>query len=227
MTARTARFLVIGLGQFGSSLARRLAALGYEVLAIDRSQERIEAMAEDVGEAMVLDTTDERALADLGIEHFQATVVAIGDEYVENSIMTTALVRQFGAPRIIARSTSKLHGRILRAVGAHEVINPEERTAELVADRLATPGIRQSFSLGRGLSVVEMKAPAQWIGQTLAGLDLRQRYGIIVGALRRTQPDGQQLWQPAPPPSEPFQEADVVLVIGADESLRRLSGGGK
>lgn len=220
------RFLVIGLGQFGSGLARKLAGLGYDVLAIDRSRERVEAMADDVAEAMVLDATDERALSEVGVDEFHTTVVGIGDEFVESSILTTALVRQFGAPRIIARATSGLHGRILRAVGAHEVLNPEERLAQLIAERLATPGIRQSFSLGQGASVVEMDVPVPWIGRTLAELDLRRRHGVIVAALRRTTPEGQQHWQPAPEPGEPFQQADVLLVVGADEDLRRIRGGG-
>ena len=115
------KFLVIGLGRFGSNVAINLARSERAVLAVDRSPKLVQELATIVDSAVCLDSTDAAALRELGIEDVACAVVAIGSESIESSILTTSVLRQMGVPRLIARAVTELHGRVLYAVGAHEV----------------------------------------------------------------------------------------------------------
>jgi trk system potassium uptake protein TrkA len=215
---RAGRVLVIGLGQFGTSVARSLAALGTDVIALDRDERRVDLVADVVSQALVADATDRDVLAELRIDTLSAALNTIGDEFLEGSILTTALLRQLGAPRLIARATNDLHKRILMAIGADEIVEPEHEIGAVVARRLARSGLVSQFDLGFNMIAVEIDSPEAWIDQTLANLDLRRRNGITVVAVRRA---GAKEWV-IPDPADPFRRGDVLLALGRQENIDAL-----
>lgn len=210
-------FAVIGLGRFGRSLVTALQANAQSVLAIDIDRERVEALADQVDAAVVCDTTDEEALASLDLERMSCVTVAIGERATEASILTTALLRQIGIPRIVARSFNELHARVLRSVGAHEVVNPESEMGERLAARLANPNIVDRLSLGDA-EIAEVSAPERFAGRSLGELDLRNRTGVSVLALRRGD---QVIANPAA--AEEVASGDVLVLLGREDAVRKLA----
>jgi trk system potassium uptake protein TrkA len=145
-------------------------------------------------------------------------VVAIGAESMEASILATALLRQMGVPRIIARSLSELHARVLRAVGAHEVVSPEEEMGQRLARRLAEPAVLERIEIGAGVDLAEVEIPAGWIGKSPVDLDVRRKYGVTLVAVRR----GQEV-HASVDPSERLEENDILFVIGRAENIARVA----
>lgn len=201
--------VVVGLGQFGMALARSLADDGVEVLAVDQREDRVNTAASFTAEAARFDATDERALAQTSPTKRDVCVCAIGDESKEASIICTALFRQMGARRIVARATDALHHRILLLVGAHEVVNPEQEFGERYAARLLYGGIIDEIPLGRDLAITELKTPKSFCGKTLADLALPKKYGITVIAVRHGT--GKEVSMPAP--LETLKPDDVLVVV--------------
>lgn len=177
--------MVIGLGQFGMATARALSARGVEVMAVDRREERVRMVASSVAEAACFDATDEEALAAACPERRDVCVCAIGDEAREGSIICTALLRQMGARRVIARANDDLHARILLLVGAHRVVNPERDFGERFANQIVHENITGELPLGEDLVITEFVSPLVFAGRTLLELELPRRYGVTVVAVRR------------------------------------------
>ncbi len=211
-------FVVIGLGMFGRNVALHLAAAGQAVLAVDRDQSEVDRVAPELDSVVCADATDETALRELGLERMSCAVVAIGAQSMEASILTTALLRQMGVPRIVARSLTELHSRVLRAVGAHEVVSPEEQMGQRVARRLAEPNVLDRLDLGGEAQLAEVEVPSAFVGRTLVELDVRRRHGVTVVAIRREGQVRASVRQ-----DERFRDGDVMLVIGAADRIRRLA----
>jgi trk system potassium uptake protein TrkA len=210
--------LIIGLGQFGMSLARTLAQRGMEVLAVDRRAELVRTAAGFAAEAICFDAMDEQALGSAAPERRDVCVVGIGDEAREASIICTALLRQLGARRIIARASDPLHSRILKLVGAHEVVNPEVAFAEGFANRLVYQTVLAEMSLGEDLVVTELEIPAAFVGRNLVDLAMPRRFGVTVVAIRRAE-------QPVlvlPGPKEVLAPRDVVVVVSRAGAVARM-----
>ncbi len=210
-------FAVIGLGRFGISVARHLGRQGASVLAIDMDQDLVDAAAPEVDLALRADATDERTLEELQLASMSCVVVAIGAHSIEASILTTALAKQVGVPRIVARAMGDLHARVLRAVGADEVINPEEEMGRRLAARLVEPSILEQVELG-GSQLAEVEAPESFVGKDLVGSDIRNRYRVSVMAIQR----GEEVIA-NPRPTEVIQTGDVLVVVGSLESIRRVA----
>lgn len=179
------QILVIGLGQFGVSIVRSLASAGVEVLAVDKMKDKVRLVADTAASVSCIDATDETELAALAPERRDTCVCAIGDESREASIICTALLRQLGAKRVLARATDPVHERILSLIGAHEVVNPERQVGHRVAMRMAHEGILDELTLHDDLVVTEVTSPAALVGHTLASLGLPQKHEVTVAALRR------------------------------------------
>jgi trk system potassium uptake protein TrkA len=177
--------LVIGLGQFGSSLVAALASAGVEVIAVDRSKDKVRHVANVAASVACIDATDEAELAALAPARRDVCICAIGDESRESSIICTALLRQLGARRVLARATDPVHERILGFIGAHEVINPESLVGHRVATRIAYEGVRDELSLGDGLMITDVSTPPALVGHTLAALALPRNHEVTVVAVRR------------------------------------------
>lgn len=169
---------VIGLGRFGSALARTLVNLGHEVLGVDNDGERVADLRDSLTHVVEADTTDARALEQLGVAEFDRVVVAIGTDQ-EASILTVAALADIVIGDIWAKAISETHGRILERVGADHVVYPEaqmgERTARLLDGRML-----EFLALDTGFALVEIQAPAPMIGRSLADIGVRARFGVTV-----------------------------------------------
>ncbi len=212
------QFVVIGLGIFGRTVAVNLARSGHSVLAVDLDQQEVDRVAPELDSVVRADSTDEQALRELRLERVSCAVVAIGAQSMEASILTTALLRQMGVPRIVARSLSELHARVLRAVGAHEVVSPEEEMGHRLARRLAEPNVLERLELGEDAELVELAAPESFIGKTLVDLNVRQQFGVTVVAVRRAGAVRASLGG-----GDRLEPGDVLVVIGDPEGASRLA----
>lgn len=210
--------LVVGLGQFGLALSRTLAAKGVEVLAIDRREEAVRTASQFVTEAVALDATDEVALARTQPERRDLCICAIGDEARESSIIVTALLRQMGAKRLVARATNTLHERILRLIGAHEVVSPEAAFGERFATHLMHPLVSDEIHLGHDLVLSDLRPPRALIGRSLAELALPKRYGVTVVATRR----GDQGPVEMPDGSRIVAKDDLLVVVAKAGAVDRM-----
>jgi trk system potassium uptake protein len=210
-------YAVIGLGRFGRAVALGLARMKQAVLAVDRDPVLVESVAQSVDAAICADATNERAFEELRLERFGCVVVGIGADSLEASILTTALLRQRAIPRIVARAVTDLHGRVLRATGAHEVVNPEQEMGKRLASRLTQPNVLEQLKFDEHTSLVEVAAPEAFHGKSLVDLDVRKRYRVSVVAVRR---HGEVIANPRP--EDTFQSGDILLVIGSRESVARL-----
>lgn len=213
--------LVIGLGQFGMALSRSLVANGAQVLAVDRRPERVQLAASFATEAVEADAMDESCLAGFRPADRDLCVCAIGEESREASIIVTALLRQLGARRLLARATDSLHERILTLVGAHEVLNPERILGERLAARLAHRGILDLIPLGDDLTITELEAPPSCRGQPLDRLRLPHRYSLTVLGIRRAR---QGVGQVVLPTAElRIEPGDVLILVGPVGEAQRFA----
>lgn len=210
--------LVIGLGQFGMSVARALTAREVEVLAVDVSEERVRAAAPLVTEAACFDAADERALARTSPERRDVCLCAIGDEAKEASIICTALLKQMGAQRVIARSNDDLHARILTLVGADHVVNPEREFGERFASQLLHEEIRGEMQLGEGILITEVTAPLAFVGQSLGALVLPRRFGVTVVALRKGGTGAVII----PDPASVLEAGDVMVIVAKETAVAQM-----
>lgn len=212
--------LVVGLGQFGMSIARALSQRDVEVIAVDRRKDHVQMASEFAAEAVAFDATDEAALARLAPGRRDLCVCAIGDESRESAILVTALLRQMGAKRLVARGTDDLMERILRLVGAHDVVNPERAFGERLARRLVYEKILEEVPLGEDLVLTQLQPPPAFVGRSLIELALPRRFGVTVVAVRRVV-DGHGVVR-QPDPREAIRSDDILLVVarrGATEDL--------
>lgn len=212
-------FAVIGLGRFGLSVVRTLTRYGYPVLAVDSKQELIEEIADEVDGAACVDTTDKDALVELDMGKFSCVVVGIGSSSLEASILTTALLSQIGCPRIISRAIHSLHEKVLRSVGAHEVVNPEAEIGKRLAEKLSKPYLIEQINLGPDLNLAEMGTPQKFSGKALVDLKLRNEYDISVVAIYR----GDTVIS-NPGAHEVIQPEDKLVVIGSSQAVSRVTG---
>jgi trk system potassium uptake protein len=208
---------VIGLGRFGSSVARTLAESGCEVLAVDVDEARVKAIADYVTDAVRANALDEEALRSLGLRNFEVVVVAIGHE-VEASILTTVLLKEMGVPKIVAKAQDDLHGRVLQKVGADIVVFPERDMGVRLAHTLISRNVIDEIQLSTDYSILEMEAPPRFLDRSLKELELRQRFGLTVLAIRRVDriivsPDAEQT----------LEEGDVLVTLGQPEKLESLN----
>jgi trk system potassium uptake protein len=211
-------YAVIGLGRFGWSVATNLARQGQSVMGIDTDAAKVQGISSEIDAAIHCDTTDEPSLAELHLERTACVIVAIGAEHKDASILTTALLRQNGVPRVIARATTDLHARVLLAVGAHEIVNPEQQMGERIARRLARPSIIEQIPLGEGADLAELEVPEAFVGRTLVDLDVRRRYDVQVVAIRRAGKIHSYVLGMGP-----LEQKDVLVVIGNPQAVAKLA----
>lgn len=210
-------FAVIGLGQFGMAVAKSLASQGQAVLAIDNNMDHIEEIKDEVDAAVRADATDEDALYGLRLEQMSCVIIAIGAHSMESSILTTALLSQMGVPRIIARAVNQLHARILNAVGASEVVDPEQEMGFRLARRLSQPSIVEQLQLGNA-TLAEIEAPQAFIGHNLKDLDLRNRFRVSVLAIRRGDDVNVN-----PRATDEIETDDILVVIGRPSAISEVA----
>jgi trk system potassium uptake protein TrkA len=211
-------FVVIGLGRFGRSVALNLARHDQSVLAIDSNPELVSTIGAELESVACADATEEAALRELRVDRMGCAIVAIGTESMEASILTTALLKQLGVPRVVARSLGALHGRVLLAIGANRLVNPEEEIGERVARQLAQPNVLERMEIGPRAAFVEVALPGSFADSTLAELQIRQRFGVSVVAVRR----GGEIY-PMIDADMTLQADDVLLLLGSPAALDKIA----
>lgn len=226
------RVAVFGLGQFGRTLAEALTNQGAEVMAFDTSAERVEDIKDQVAMAVELDSTDERALRAVGLDQVQLAIVTMGTN-IEANILTAALLKQLGVPRIFARASTAIQERILRAIGVNKIINIEREMGEAIATTLAIGDVHRFFTLATGHSLVEVDVPPYLVGKTIEEMQLRQRHNVNVVAVKKRAPDVDERGRRTlreeirvvPKPSEAFEEGDLLILAGENADIQALLKG--
>jgi trk system potassium uptake protein TrkA len=207
--------IVIGMGRFGSSLARELMRTGHEVLGVDTDERLVQQMSHELTHTVKADTTDEAVLSELGIGEFDAAVVAIGAD-IEASILTTSLLLQLGVPNVWAKANSQSHGRILEQLGAHHVVFPEYEMGKRVAHMVSGESL-DYVPIDNDFVMVKALVPESFNDQTLADLKIRSNYGVTVVAI--TKGDGE--YKPAFPDTV-LHVGDQIIVAGQVEPLDKF-----
>jgi len=210
------QFAVIGLGRFGGSICRTLSEQGMEVLAIDIDEDRVNEYASIASHAVVGDSTDEAVLKSLGIRNFDHVIVAIGDN-IQASILTTLILKELGVQNITVKATNDYHEKVLKKIGADQVVHPERDMGERIAHSIISNNVLDYLELSDVHSIVEIAASDRLDGHSLLELDIRARYGINIVAIKR----GNQVIV-SPLASEIIRKGDVLIVIGADEDIDRF-----
>lgn len=210
-------FVVFGLGKFGRSVAQTLVENGREVLAIDMNEEVIQDIADTVTHAVQADVTDGEALKALGVSNFDVAVIAISNN-LQASIMSTILAKELGVPYILAKAQNDIHKRVLEKVGADKVIFPEREIGVRIANNLISENFVDYIELSDDYSIVEISVLDEWVGKSLKELNMRVNYGINVMAIRK----GESI-SITPGPDLVLQSADILVVIGSNQDLRKIS----
>jgi trk system potassium uptake protein len=207
------QYAVIGLGRFGTSVARKLYDARQDVMGIDINEEKVEDAESIVTHAVTADTTDEEALKSLGIRNFDCVIVAIGND-MQSSILTTMLLKELGVKKVIAKALSKHHGQVLNKIGADWIIYPERDMGERVAHQLLSPNVINFIELSQDYHIEEIKTPLSMINKSLRDLDIRAKYNISAIAIVS---NGDIIISPSP--DQVIQKGDILVVIGNRDDL--------
>lgn len=208
--------LVIGLGRFGSSLARTLAMLGCQVMAIDSRQENVEELADSVTQALQMDASDEQAFQQIGAGNFDIAVVATGADQ-NASVIVTLMCKEVGIPFVVAKANSELHAKILYKIGADKVVFPERDMGIRVARTLFSQSVLDLIELTDEYSIIEIRAPKSWVNKSLVDLNLRSRFNLNVVAIKAKENELR-----VPSADDVIKEGDVVVLIGNTNSIERV-----
>ena len=216
------QFGVIGLGRFGSAMAMTLTELGHDVIGVDGDESRVQQLADVITHALQIDATDEKALRAAGIQDVDVAVVSIG-ENIESSLLVVMQLRDLGIATIVAKAVTPLHGRILEKLGVSRVIFPEREMAIRIAHSLVLPNVIDYIELSRDFSIVEIPAPAAFVGRTLKQLELRPRLGLTLIAIKRPSDDRSAVvTNIAPAADETIRAGDILALLGSNEKLHQL-----
>lgn len=209
-------FLVLGLGKFGMSVAKTLAKMGCQVVAVDRNEEKVQDIAEDVTYAVAADVTDAEVLENLGIGNLDAAVIAISND-MEASIMATILVKELGVPTVLAKASNEVHKKILLKVGADSVVFPEIEMGTRVARNLVAGDFVDLIELSSNFSIIETYVRKAWAGQTIRSIGFREKYSINVIAIK----EGNHI-DVSPDPNIPLKEQQMLVLLGDNKALKEI-----
>jgi len=218
-------FAVIGLGAFGRQICRTIMNKGGKVIALDNNPALVESVNEWVTRAILLDSTDQAALASVSLEDVDVAVVAIGDN-IEASVLTTAILKEIGLPFVLARAVSEIHEKVLRKVGADEVINLEIEEGVRIASRLIAPEVADRIPVAEDISLAEVFLPADFQKMRVADLQLQKKFHLSLAAIKHTLVDVDELGNPLrkdevkfPQEDTELSDGDVLLVFGRDDDI--------
>lgn len=222
------RFCIIGLGNFGTSLARQLSRDGHEVVAVDNDPAHIDAMKDEIEFLITADCTDINVFEEIPIAECDAVIIAIGENF-EANLSIAANVQQVGGKRIICRVVNALHARLLKLLKIEELLIPESMAAAWLARSLRTRDLLDSFYIGKNHEIAEIVIPQALIGKTLLDADLRGKYGLNLvtivkrkAALSSTSiPQIDQVLG-IPDPNRAFEENDILVLFGHETNVRRF-----
>lgn len=209
-------YVVVGLGRFGSEVARQLYRCGCEVLAIDLKSDLIQQISPDVTHAAVGDSRDKEVLKMLGVGDFDCAIIAIGDDLAA-SVLVTMNLKELGVPYLVCKAHDDIHRRVLEKLGADRVVIPEQENAARLAKSLSSPNLLDYIELSEEYSIVELPAPKSWEGKNLKELNVRAKLGVNILAVRR---NGKM--DVSPTADFSFQNGDIVVVLGDTRALEAV-----
>ncbi len=212
------QFVVIGLGSFGFNLAVALSEKEHQVLAIDLDERKIEMIKERVTHAVVADVTDKNVLSEFVNPDIDAVIIGL-NQSMEASTLATLYLRDLGVKEVIVKAVSDDHAKILRAIGATEIIFPEKDVAVRLAERLSTPNLIEHLPLTPEYSIIEITPPDNFVGKTLKDLELRKEYGIVVIAVKDVLSNTFDL---IPGGDFEVQENSALMIIGKKSDIDKL-----
>jgi trk system potassium uptake protein TrkA len=213
------RFVIVGLGNFGFTVARTLAEHGHDVIAIDTNGNLIDRIAPFVSHAVVGDGTSVDTLRGIGAADADVAVVSTGDDIASSALATMAL-RDLNIKDVFVKVISTDHARVMDRIGATDTIFPERDTAISLAARISGSALLNYVRLGTGFSMQEMGVPDSWVGRTIRELQLRQQFGITVVALHDILTDNMSV---SPDPDHLLKDSDTLLIAGSETALEKLS----
>lgn len=212
------RFAVIGLGNFGFHAAKALFEDGNEVIAIDTDKARVQAIDPHCTEAVVLDSTDKEALKSLGLENMDGVIVSTGTK-ISTSVLICLYLQEIGVKKILAKALDDDHGKILRRVGATEIIHPERDMAVRISRSLSRPNVLDFIPLAEEFDLIQVGPPRDFIGKSLKDLNLRAKYNVHIIAIKELVPENFIL---VPSANFVIKDSDILIMLGKSEDIRRI-----
>ncbi|MDX1653175.1 MAG: TrkA family potassium uptake protein [Brumimicrobium sp.] len=223
------KYIIVGLGNFGSSLAEKLTAQGNEVIGVDSRADRVETYKEKISHTIHMDATDESAVSGLPLKDTDTVIIGIGENQGSN-VMATALFKNLGVKRLISRAIDSLHEKVLMAIGVDEIVHPEEETAERWAKKLSLKGVVDSFELSKDYSLIETRVPKDYIDKTIGDVELRKKFGVLVLTIIK-QSEVKSLLGKSRKESKvqgvasaetKMEEDDILVLFGRDKNLKKF-----
>ena len=208
--------LIVGLGRFGRHMARKLSELGNEVMAVDINEERVNSVLGDVTHAQIGDATKEHFVETLGVRNFDLCVVAIGDNF-QSSLEATAMLKDHGAPFVLARATREVHAKFLLRNGADDVVYVEKEMAIRSAVKYSSDSVFDYIELTDNYAIYETSIPEHFAGKSILDLAVRRKYHISILAIK----DGDTL-DPMPHPDYRFHGTEKIFIMGDDKDIVRF-----
>jgi trk system potassium uptake protein TrkA len=212
------KFIMLGMGTFGSALATKLAANGCQVTGVDQRRERLDLLKNVLHEAVIGDSTDREVLENLPIRDATAVFISLG-ETISQSLLATLHVRELGARNVIVKGVTKEHGKILEHLGVDRVVFPEEEVARELADRMTWPNVLDYLPIDPEYSVAEVAMPSSLSGKTLAEANLRSRIGVHVMGIKDVMKGKFEMF---PDGKTRLLEDQVLLVVGREQEIAAL-----
>ena len=212
------RFAVIGLGNFGFHAAKALYEDGNEVLAIDTDKGRVQSIGAHCTEAIVLNATDKEALRALGLESMDGVIVSTGTK-ISTSILICLYLQEIGVKKILAKALDEDHEKILKRVGASQIIHPERDMAVRISRGLSRPNILDFIPLAEEFDLVQVGPPREFIGKSLKDLNLRAKYNVHIIAIKELVPENFLL---VPPANFVIKDSDILIMLGKTEDIKRI-----
>lgn len=223
------KYIIIGLGNFGASLAEKLTSMGNEVIGVDVNMNKVAAIKDKITHAVNLDSTDIAAVSNLPLKDTDVVIVGIGEDQGAN-IMATALMKQLNVKRLISRAISSLQEMVLEAMGVDEIIHPEEETAERWSKKLNLHGVVDSFEVNWEFSIIETTIPKEYDGKTLQEIGLKRNYNIIVLSTIKITKEKNKLGaekevtnvQGVASAETVLYQGDIMVLYGHNKSIKKL-----
>ena len=212
------RFAVIGLGNFGFHATKALFEDGNEVVAIDTDKSRVQAIDPHCTEAVVLNATDKESLKSLGLEHMDGVIVSTGTK-ISTSILICLHLHEIGVKKILAKALDDDHAKILKRVGATEIIHPERDMAMRVSRSLSRPNMLDFIPLAEEFDLIQVGPPREFIGKSLKDLNLRAKYNVHIIAIKELVPENFVL---VPPANFTIKDSDILIMLGKSDDIRKI-----
>lgn len=212
------RFAVIGLGNFGFYAAKALYEDGNEVFAIDLNKVKIQAIDPYCTEAVILDATEKNSLKSLGLENMDGVIVSTGTK-ISTSILICLHLQEIGVKKILAKALDDDHGKILKLVGATEIIRPERDMALRISRGLSRPNMLDFIPLADEFDLIQIGPPREFIGKSLKELNLRAKYNVHIIAIKELVPENFLL---VPPADFIIKDSDILIMLGKTKDIRRI-----